>query len=159
MFKRLLLSVCFSGCLFLGACGLEVYQNGDLPEQKRLDAVKPGQSKEQIMRMLGSPAFDGTALKDPSGKTPVNIFIYARIKKESQAFMDPKETDRQVYVVYFDSADKVIEMKHLTMADRNRPAYDRSTTPSGGQELSTWEQLSKNFGRYDAGGVDSTTRR
>ncbi len=151
MFKHLIYTLLLGSALFLSSCGLETYQSGDLPPQKRLDAVKVGMAKEQIIRILGEPA-----VTNKVGGT--DFFIYARIKKESQAFLEPKETARDVYVITFNQAGTVTAIDHLTLQDAKRVAYDSQTTPVGGKELSAFEQIVQNFGRYNAGGQDSTVR-
>lgn len=140
--------------LGLSACGLERYPAGDLPTQARLNAVQNGNTKEKVLRVLGTPASESIALQDGS-----SFVIYAQNLKESRAFLDPKEIKRDVYVYYFDSNDKLIQQKHLTLADKKTVLFDDDETPAGGKELSIMEQLIQNFGRYNTGGQDSSVRR
>lgn len=150
MFKNLLSISCILGTLVLSACGLETYQSGDLPSQPRLNTVKNGQSKGQVIQTLGAPVFSDTT---------ENILVYGKIRKKSQAFMDPKEFERDVYVFYFNNSDVLTDKKHLTLADAQNISYDTATTKTQQKEMSVTEQLIQNFGRYDAGGRDSTTRQ
>lgn len=150
MFKNLLSISCFLGALVLGGCGLETYQSGDLPTVARLNTIKNGQTKEQVIQTLGAPVFSDSA---------ENILVYGKIRKKSQAFLDPKEFERDVYVFYFNKAGVLTEKKHLTLAQAQSIAYDSSTTKTQQKEMSVTEQLIQNFGRYDAGGRDSTTRQ
>ena len=87
------------------------------------------------------------------------FYIYFRAKKENRAFFHPEEIERDVYVVTFNQNNIVKSMEHLTLKDANNVAYDESYTQVTGKELSVVEQLVKNFGRYDAGGRDSTQRQ
>lgn len=150
MFKNLLSVSCILGTLILSACGLETYQSGDLPTSTRLNTIKKGQTKEQVMQTLGAPVFSDDS---------ENILVYGKIRKKSQAFMDPKEFERDVYVFYFNNAGVLTEKKHLTLADAKDISYDTATTKTQQREMSVTEQLVNNFGRYDAGGRDSTTRQ
>jgi len=43
--------------------------------------------------------------------------------------------------------------------DAKHVSYETDTTKVGGKELSVLRQLADNFGRYNAGGQDSTQRR
>lgn len=150
MFKKLIAGTCiFSACLMTG-CGLETYQSGDLPSANRLSAVKTGTySKEQVIRILGTPIFT---------EEQENFLIYARSRKKSQAFLAPKEFEREVYVFYFDENNILKKQQHLTLNDAVTVPFDTKVTKTRHKELSVTEQLIQNFGRYDAGGRDSTTR-
>ncbi len=152
MFKRLISTTVLSGLLFLSGCGLEMYQSGDLPSQKRLDLIKPGYERSKVIDLLGQPTFENKIGHE-------NFFIYSRIRKESQAFWEPKEIERDLYVVSFNKSGIVQNVQHLTLDDAQNIAFDESYTRVTGKELSVMEQLVKNFGRYDAGGRDSTTRQ
>lgn len=139
--------------LGLSACGLEKYPAGDLPTQARLSSVKKGDSKEKILRILGTPATESVAFQDGS-----SFVIYAQNMKESRAFFDPEETKRDVYVYYFDAEENLTEQKHLTLADKQDIPYDDTETTVGGKELSIVDQLIQNFGRYNTGAQDSSVR-
>ncbi len=148
MFKKLIASCLIFTPLFLGAC--ETYQSGDLPATSRLNAIKTGShTKEQVLRILGTPMYE---------EPKENFVIYAKIRKKSRAFLEPKEFERDIYVFYFDKNDIVKNQKHLTLTDANNVDFVSDTTPTQHKELSITEQLIQNFGRYDAGGRDSTTR-
>ena len=140
--------------LGLSACGLEKYPAGDLPTQARLNSIQNGDTKEKVLRVLGTPATESIALNDGS-----SFVIYAQNLKESQAFFDPKEIKRDIYVYYFDAEEKLTEQKHLTLADKKDVPYDDSETTVGGKELSVIDQLIQNFGRYNTGAQDSSVRR
>lgn len=152
MFKKLICISLLSGTLFLGSCGLETYQSGDLPSQKRLSLIKPGLEQEKVIDLLGQPIFENK-LGDE------NFFIYSRIRKENRAFLAPKETERDIYIISFTRAHLVQDIQHLTLNDAQKVSYDESETKVTGKELSVIEQLVKNFGRYDAGGRDSSVRQ
>lgn len=148
-----IMTICFiAGALT--ACGLESYPGGDLPTQARLDAVQTGDSKEKVLRVLGTPATENVALADGS-----SFLIYAQNMKTSQAFFEPKEVKRDVYAYYFDAEDVLTEQKHLTLTDRIVVAYDTDQTDVGGKEMSLLDQVIQNFGRYNSGSQDSSVRR
>jgi len=152
MIKRYFI-ICFLG-LALAACGLENYPGGDLPTQARLNSIKKGDQKEKVLRVLGTPATENVPLNDGT-----SFLIYAQNLKTSRAFLDPKEEKRDVYVYYFNRDGVLTEQKHLTLADKNSVSYDSSETDIGGNELSFFEQIVQNFGRYNTGSQDSSVRR
>lgn len=150
MFKKLIFSG-IASCLMLSACGLETYHSGDLPAKTRLNVVQPKkQTKEQVLRILGTPAFE---------ISETNTLVYMRQVKESQAFLVPKEIERDIYVFSFDENGKLKTKNHLTLADAQTVAFDETVTDTQKKELSVMKQLIQNFGRYDAGGKDSSVRQ
>lgn len=139
--------------LMISACGLEKYQNSDLPDSRRLDTVRVGDTKEKVLRVLGTPNYQSLP-EEGIG----DVIFYAQAKKSSRIFFDPEVTERIIYVYSFDKKGIMTDKKLLTLADGNKVAYDTATTHVGGKELSVLEQLAENFGRYSAGGQDSTVR-
>ena len=150
MFKKILLLF----CLCVAGCGLETYQSGDLPAQKLLESIKAGDSKEKVLRVLGTPNYASTKAEGTD-----DLMIYAQTNKSSRLFFNPKATDQDVYLFIFNGKGFVSEVKHLTLEDAKKVPYESKTTPVEGKNLSVLEQLAENFGKYNAGGNDSTRRR
>ena len=150
MFKKIILLF----CLCVAGCGLETYQSGDLPTTKRLESIKVGDSKDKVLRVLGTPNYTSTKTEGTG-----DLMIYAQTNKSSRLFFNPKITNQDVYLFVFNEKGVVNETKHLTLDDINKVAYESKTTPVEGKNLSVLEQLAENFGRYNAGGNDSTVRR
>jgi len=150
MFKKIILLF----CLCVAGCGLETYQSGDLPATKRLESIKVGDSKDKVLRVLGTPNYTSTKAEGTD-----DLMIYAQTNKSSRLFFNPKATNQDVYLFVFNEKGVVSETKHLTLDDAKKVAYESKTTPVEGKNLSVLEQLAENFGRYNAGGNDSTVRR
>ena len=150
MVKKLMICLC---ALMLTACGLEKFQNSDLPESRRLELIQVGDSKDKVLRVLGTPNYQSVP-EEGIG----DVMFYAQAKKSSRIFFDPEVTERVVHVYTFNNKGVLTEKKELTLADGHKVAYDDSITKVGGKELSVLEQLAENFGRYNAGGEDSTVR-
>lgn len=150
MFKKILLLF----CLCLTGCGLETYQSGDLPVQKRLESIKVGDSKDKVLRVLGTPNYTSSKVEGTD-----DLMLYAQTNKSSRLFFNPKATNQDVYLFIFNNKGIVTEVKHFTLDDAKKVAYESKTTPVEGKNLSVLEQLAENFGRYNAGGNDSTVRR
>ena len=150
MFKKIILLFCLCVC----GCGLETYQSGDLPATKRLESIKVGDSKEKVLRVLGTPNYTSSREEGTD-----ELMIYAQTNKSSRLFFNPKATNQDVYLFMFNNKGIVQETKHLTLEDAKKVAYESKTTPVEGKNLSVFEQLAENFGKYNAGGNDSTVRR
>lgn len=141
-------SACFSpialvAALLLGACAPTVAQRGNVPDPEKLEQLKPGDSKDKVVQMIGSPSTIGTF----SDKR----WYYISRKTEKVAFWDPKTVDQQVIEVLFDEQDKVQEVKRLNLAD----AYDVDpvgrTTPTAGKTITVIDQLLGNIGKFNKG--------
>lgn len=141
-------------CGLLAACGLETHVSGDVPPQTRLNLIKKGDDKEKVLRVLGTPASESVPLSDGQ-----SFILYAQNMTQTQAFLDPKETKRDVYVFYFNDKNVLTKQEHLTLKDGQKIAYDPTITAIGGKELSVIDQIVQNFGRYNSGGQDSSVRR
>ncbi len=150
MFKKIILLF----CLCASGCGLETYQNGDLPSKKRLESIQIGDSKEKVLRVLGTPNYISNKEEGVG-----DLMIYAQTNKASRLFLEPKATEQDVYLFVFGEDGILKENKHLTLKDAQKVIYESKTTPVEGKNLSVLEQLAENFGRYNAGGNDSTVRR
>ena len=150
MVKKLM--ICLAA-LMLGACGLEKFQNSDLPDSRRLQAIHEGDTKDKVLRVLGTPNYQSLP-EEGIG----DVIFYAQAKKSSRIFFDPEVTERTIHVFVFNDKGVLTEQKVLTLADGNSVSYDKDTTEVGGKEVSVLEQLAGNFGRYNAGGQDSTVR-
>ncbi len=151
MFKKLIYLSLLSSAILLSACGMETYQSGDLPSQKRLDMITKGYDQQRVLDLLGNPIFENKIGRE-------TFYIYFKTKKENRAFFHPQEIERDIYIISFSPNKKVSSVEHLTLKDGNDVAYDEAYTKVTGKELSVMEQLVKNFGRYDAGGRDSSQR-
>ena len=150
MFKKLIFIFCF----ILSACGLETYQSGDLPAVKRLESIQKGDSKEKVERVLGTPNYASIKAEGTEG-----LYIYAQTNKSSRVFFNPAIVAQDVYIFVFDDNQKVKRITHLDINDMKKVAYESDITDIGGEKLSVWEQLADNFGKYNAGGQDSSVRR
>ena len=140
--------------LLLAACGLENYPSGDLPSQARLNSIQIGDSRDKVLRVLGTPATESLPLSDGT-----SFLIYSQNIKTSRAFLDPKEVKRDVYAYYFNTKGILTEQKHLTLADQKVVSYDSDETKITGHDLSLLDQIVQNFGRYNTGSQDSAVRR
>lgn len=150
MFKR----VIFIFCFVLASCGLETYQSGDLPVVKRLESIKKGDSKEKVERVLGIPNYASVKAEGTE-----DLYIYAQTNKSSRIFFKPAVITQDVYVYVFDKDQNVKRIAHLDINDIQKVSYESDITDIEGEKLSVWEQLAENFGKYNAGGQDSSVRR
>jgi outer membrane protein assembly factor BamE (lipoprotein component of BamABCDE complex) len=128
----------------LGACFPIYNDRGDLPSKDRLAAIHPGSTtKEQVVKILGSPSSIGV-FDD-------NAWYYISRKTEQVAFFEPDVLDQQVFVVDFDSRGIVRSIGHKTMADARDIEPAPGATPAPGRQLTFFEQVIGNVGRFNKG--------
>lgn len=137
-FFNIFLILTLSACSWLGT-----NQVGDVPETVRINAIKVGKhSKEDVTRLLGSP-------------TSITLFekeswLYIESKEQKRVFFQPKEIERKVVQVTFNSNGNVEKIKQLSLNDGKKVAIDKTTTPVSGKDLSVIDELIGNFGRFPA---------
>lgn len=139
--KRVLLALL---CLLLAACADEPLTRGYVPDEDQLAQIKPGvQDRDAVEKMLGSPSSVGT-FED-------NIWYYVTRHTEKFAFFQEEVKDQQVVAIVFDKSGVVSDVRHYNLADaRDVEPVDRQT-PTRGREMTIFEQLLGNIGRFSRG--------
>ena len=135
--------ICFCFLIFLlnGCSLLPMNIVGDIPDETRIKAIKPVKhTKEDVVRLLGSPA-SITLFEEEA-------WIWALSKEQMRAIFPPKEVERNVLVVRFNADESVKRVSKLSLKDAIEVAYDTDETPSYGKELSIFEEMLGNFGRF-----------
>lgn len=147
--RRLIVLIAAGLCeATLLGCSNPVVQEGNLPPPEVVQQIKPGSTdKETVTRLLGSPstvaAFD------------TDTWYYISQKTKSVAFFKPETLDQHVLAVTFDKDGVVQNVKALGMSARNELTPVQRTTPAPGKELTFFEQLIGNFGRFNNSGNTS----
>ncbi len=115
---------------------------GNLPNAERLAEVTPGDmSREEVAEVLGSP----------SSVTPFNsdLWLYISEKTSTIAFLAPEVLERNVVMVSFDQEGMVREVKKLDLSNAQDVAHVERVTPTSGNEVTIWDQLFSNLGRFN----------
>lgn len=138
-----------AAALLLAGCSTTVDQRGNLPDEAKLELIRPGvTSKDTVSQLLGTPSSVSTF----DNKT----WYYISDRTEQFAFFKPKLIDQQVVAVSFDENGVVQDVTHRGMEDRREVSMSTRVTPTPGRELGLMEQLVGNLGRFNAG--DSNNR-
>jgi outer membrane protein assembly factor BamE (lipoprotein component of BamABCDE complex) len=136
--------------LSTAACASRLDTRGNLPDPERLAEIKPGeQTKEDVADILGSP----------SSITPFgsNTWYYISNRTETFAFFAPEVIDRHIVMVKFGADDKVTSVDTVGLeAGRKIQPVDR-ITPTHGNQITAFEQLIGNLGRFKKKGQTPTT--
>ena len=128
----------------LSGCATRVAVRGNLPDSERLAEVVPGDmSREEVAEILGSP----------SSVTPFDsdLWLYISEKTETFAFMAPEVVERNVIMVKFTDKGIVNEVKKLDLSNAQDVKHVERVTPTSGNEVTFWDQLFHNVGRFNTG--------
>lgn len=140
-----------SACLLAGflalstsACEQSIQVRGNLPEQDTVTRIQPGiHSREDVARLLGSPSTIST-FQDSK-------WYYIGQKTTAFAFFEPEVLERKVLMVAFDDTGTVQETKQISLADSQEIDPVERVTPTEGRELSFFQQMFGNIGRFNSG--------
>ena len=128
-----MLAVLLTGPVALTACGGLIDRHGHVFIDIDLDSIQPGQSKDEVKTVLGSP--------DTTSSIGGDAFYYISTTQKTVAFLKPYEIDRQVLAVYFDSSETVQEVAQYGLKDGIVVNYYKGETPARGKDMSLVEQL------------------
>lgn len=117
----------FGAMLFLlGACSSDAFitHTGNMPSEERIERLQKGQTKQDVINILGSPS--GVVAQDG------NTWIYMSADIKQVAFMQPEEIDRKLLVIRFDDQAQIADIQHL---NKNSGRYmETSIDASSNQE-------------------------
>ena len=127
----------------LASCAQPIEVHGNRITLKTFDAIKPGKTtKQQVLEQLGKPVI--TQDYGPES------WIYVKSKSQKTVLSGQKFLDRTVVRVSFNnksiatSVDIIPYNKHLELKIATRK------TPTAGQEITVFQQLIGNFGRFES---------
>lgn len=111
-------------CL-VSACNREWFMthNGNMPSNDRIEQIRVGQSKSDVLKVLGAPSSVVALDRD--------TWIYMSADVEKIAFFEPKEVARDVLTLKFKD-DQIVEMKRLTEKDGQKIAVSTDKTETLG---------------------------
>ena len=118
-----------------------VSHNGNMPSEERIARVEKGDSKDDVMRLLGVPSsvisFDD------------NTWIYMSSDIKRVAFFEPKEIDRDILKIKFNADDRVTEISHLTQTAGKEIKPDESKTDVKGENVGFFRKYFGGVGQYN----------
>lgn len=129
------------------ACTPMQSNRGNMVENFRLNEVVPGVSTRQnVLKSLGSPTT--TAPFDD------NIWYYIGQKMETKGVFDPEVTEERIVVAQFDETGILQRLEEIDNTRNDVPISSRET-PTGGNEVTAFEQILGNVGKFNRSGDDS----
>ena len=135
--------VALMGSLFTGCTRIRDTK-GYIADDQQIATLQPGvENKNSVTKLLGKPSI--ISEYDP------NTWYYVSESTAQLAFMQPKPVKHQVLVVKFNDKGNLlkVEKKGLDQIVEAKPATGK--TPTRGKELTFWQQLFGDLGRFGGG--------
>lgn len=127
----------------LGACTASYRNHGYVPTEEELSEISVGvDTKASVEDAIGAPS--AAALVREDG------FYYVRSRVRSFAFTAPREIERTLVAISFDSNDVVTNIERFGLEDGNVVPLTRRVTSSGVRDTAFIRQLLGNIGRFSA---------
>jgi len=125
----------------LSACTPVVISHGQTPDPDDLELVEVGQStRRDVEKRLGTPS-TSSVFSD-------KIWYYFSETTEQVAFFEPKVRERKIIAIVFAPDGRVDNIATYTEADGQTVELVSRVTPTAGNELSFFQQLFGNIGRF-----------
>lgn len=127
---------------FSSACSSDLFitHNGNMPSNERIAQIRVGQSKSEILNILGSPSSVVSLDR--------NQWIYMSLDIKRVAFFAPKEVDRDVLTIQFNDQGKVSEIERLTKKDGKEIKVSTNKTETLGHNPGFFRKYFGGVGQY-----------
>lgn len=123
------------------ACAPRVHNQGTEVDPERLSKIEVGKTnRDQVLEILGSPS--------NSSSFGPEVWYYINQRVHSTLFFQPEVDDRKVVVLAFDENGVVSDIETVGLADGRKVTPVDRVTPTAGHELTIFEQVLGNFGRF-----------
>ena len=136
--KMFLLGIVF--CLAACNNSLFISHTGNMPSEDKVKMVFKGQSKNDVLNLLGSPSnivsFDQ------------NTWIYMSSDIKKVAFMAPKEINRDVLVIKFNRDGNVSSIDKLGQEQGQVLTVEKEQTPNHEQKIGFFRKYFGGVGQY-----------
>lgn len=141
--RQLRLALAGLCCLAVAACATVVRNHGYVPDETELAQVQVGvDTRESVAEKIGRPSAQGL-LNDVG-------WFYVQSRFEHVGPREPKEVERQVVAITFDSRGVVDDIGRYGLEDGRVVAISRRVTESNIKGIGFIRQLLANFGRIQA---------
>ena len=141
MFLGLFCTIALCSCSATKQNEWFVSHNGNMPAEERIAKVTQGTSKDEVLQILGAPSAIVSMDK--------NTWIYMSSDIKRVAFMEPKEINRDVLKLSFNSDDKVASITRLSKANGKDIAPAQEKTEVKGQNIGFWRKYFGGVGQFN----------
>lgn len=128
--------------LATAACNPVYTNHGYIPTDLELAQIQIGASREEVQQVLGRPSAEGMLNAD--------AWYYVQGRWKLTGINAPRELDREVVAISFDSQGRVTNIERYGMEHGRVVVLSRRVTSSNVQGNSAIKQIFGNVGRLDA---------
>ena len=121
----------------ISACSPSINHHGYIARPGAFGQITEGMSRTEVEGILGSPSTTASVNFDGDSN------YYITSITESRAFLQPKETSREVIAVRFDKGDQVVSFAQYGLLDGRIININSRQTPVQGGELSILQDIFK----------------
>ncbi len=121
----------------ISACSPSINHHGYIARPGAFGQITEGMSKTEVEGILGSPSTTASINFDGDSN------YYITSITESRAFLQPKETSREVIAVRFDKNEQVTSFAQYGLLDGKIININDRETPVQGGELSVLQDIFK----------------
>ena len=140
--KNLFLPLLLVALLCAAGCTPMVANRGNMVQDHQMVTLQPGTStKSDVLRAMGSPT-----TQDPFDD---NKWYYIGQVTEKRGVFDPKVVDERIVLVHFNE-DGLLNTISDVGGNREDIPFERSKTPTSGNEITVLQQFFGNLGRFNA---------
>ena len=128
--------------LILSACSSDVFlvHNGNMPSDDKIAMVQTGQTKEEVVDILGSPSMVSSLNE--------NEWLYMSSTLQKVAFFEPKILERDVLTIRFGKDGTVQQISKLDEQNGKNIAVDEEETASKGHNPGFFKKYFGGVGQY-----------
>lgn len=125
-----------AGALALAGCSTsEVLTQGYVVDERAVELVPVGSSREQVLLSLGTPSTTATFEENEA------YYYISQKRVRPVAFLNPRIVEQNILAVYFDGNGTVSRLANYTLQDGRVFDLISRTTPTGGREESFLGQV------------------
>ncbi|AMM83764.1 outer membrane protein assembly factor BamE [Martelella sp. AD-3] len=129
-----------AGCSTSDVIGTkDVFYQGYVVDEERLQLVKEGSSREQVVLTLGQPSTTATFDNEV-------LFYISQRKERRFEFQKPRLVNQEILAVYFNSNGRVDKIARYTLEDGKVVDMVSDTTPTGGKDITFIQQILQGTG-------------
>jgi outer membrane protein assembly factor BamE (lipoprotein component of BamABCDE complex) len=121
----------------ISACSPSINHHGYIARPGAFGQITEGMSRTEVEGILGSPSTTASINFDGDSN------YYITSITESRAFLQPKETSREVIAVRFDKNEQVVSFAQYGLLDGKIININDRETPVQGGELSVLQDIFK----------------
>ena len=125
-YKHILFNLC--AVLALSSCSSDIFidHNGNMPTEERISKLQKGQTKDEVLDLLGTPS-NIVSLNQ-------NTWIYMSSEIKKVAFFKPEELNRDILTIKFNEYNQVASINRINKDQGHEVSVSEDETKTSGNQ-------------------------